>query len=85
MILAFQHSILRDVFHTDLSASLKQTRGWTVIQFTMSQGHGAVSRALMYRLSCGLDSLVDWILSVGGSVEGDCLTGESRRQHMKAK
>lgn len=36
MIISFQRSALCDVFHVDLSASLKQTREWIVVQFTMS-------------------------------------------------
>lgn len=42
VIISFQHTTLRDVFHTDLSAPLKQAREWIVIQFTMSRafGHG---------------------------------------------
>ena len=40
MIISFQHTSLRDVFHIDLSASLKQTRGCVVIQFTMCWAAG---------------------------------------------
>lgn len=85
MIISFQHTTLCDVFHIDLSASLKQTREWIVTQFTISSGHGAVPRALMCTFSSRLDSLVDWRLSVGGTAEGDWLTGESRGGHAKSK
>lgn len=83
-IISFQHTTLCDVFHIDLSASLKQTRV-DCNRITMSSGHGAVPRAWMRTLSSRLDSLVDRILSVGGSAEWDWLTWESRGQHTKAK
>lgn len=70
MIISFQFTALCDVFHIDLSAPLKQTREWIVMQFTRSWGRGAGSRALMCRLSYRLDSLVDWDIECRGQRGG---------------